>query len=228
MSFETEKFRLDNGIEMLSITSENDHEARKDGSYEDGVLHWLYDKTASMDTYIDAGSFCGFFPLHMMKEGVKTVCFEPSEQVYEILLHNLANNRNALFDAYQKAVSNKTDEIEMGLGDCGFCEPVSGIDRAGTDIIETTTLNDTIDVSLDDSLALKIDTEGYELKALDGANQIIDAIDWLVVEYHPGYVNDEEIEQTMVTIQDYGFVADEFFNGDTPYRDNCNVCYVKA
>lgn len=229
-NFQTETFTLDNGLEMTSIVSENEHEERKEGVYEQEVLYWMLDQ--DFNFYIDIGAFTGYFALHIRNRLRQVLCFEPSQKAFNLLDENFERNFSGGFGLRNKAISNQVGKSEAGLGGCPFAEMKSAINVEGSQSVLTTTLDEFFSIRSYDlsnqSVCLKIDIEGMELPALKGAEETLNNVEYLVLEVHPSYVSDEEIDETFDLIKERGFQSVQVTNGHNRYKHNCNICFAKS
>jgi FkbM family methyltransferase len=132
--------------------------------------------------YIDVGANIGnhslFFANHCKCDYV--VSFEPEHECHQLLIENMLTNSKKQFNIYRLGVWNENRMLylerfenhnNMGLS------KLTETDFVGKDSVEVVRLDDHVDYS--DKIGLiKIDTEGAELKVLEGAVNIINA-------YHP-------------------------------------------
>jgi len=152
------------------------------------------------DIVVDCGGNVGIFSSLAMDMGASRVLsFEPFKDNYEI---NKKNNPNV--EVFNLAVSNKSDEtIELlytHTGDGGHTIIESEFDRVPGHFthknifIKTITLDDIIKENFIDHIDfLKIDTEGSELKILDGlSDSNLDKIRNISLEYHNSVFNYDE------------------------------------
>ena len=232
-----------NGLEIKTSVNENEFEERKNGTYEQKYVDWFINNSDDIDLFLDVGAFCGYFGLHVANEDVPVISFEPSRSAHTFMVENFINNGFMAPDGYlchNKAVSNENNrQIEGGIGGCEFFEPVSDIDRKGNDTVETITIEKALDNYILDrdyshvvpdpdnlNIAIKVDTEGMEYEALDGVGDWWDYIDYTCVEFHPMYVDDNEITKTLNLLEDKNITPIDIESD--PYKDNCNIRFVKG
>jgi FkbM family methyltransferase len=154
-------------------------------------------KIQASDIVVDCGGNIGVFTAFALDMGASRVLsFEPFTNNYEL---NKKNNPNA--EIFNLAVSNKNDEvIELlytSTGNGGHTIIESEYDREPGHFehknifVKTITLDDIISENFIDHIDfLKIDTEGAELKILEGlSDQNLDKIRCISLEYHHSVFN---------------------------------------
>lgn len=121
------------------------------------------------DVVIDAGANIGCYSYGFLKQvskDGKVYCFEPSNESYECLSHNLSNYPNVILS--NKALSDKVEYCniirESNNVGMNFCDFV----KSGE--IQTTTIDS---LELERLNFIKIDVEGCELKVLQGGLKTI-------------------------------------------------------
>lgn len=152
----------------------------------------------SGDVILDVGANFGWYSTlfnRCASPGGAVVSYEPSPHSYKILVENIKlNEMEASIEARPVCVGNASGVITL---EQGFASE-SGLAHVVTDKAESTI--EVAVVALDEDLSdkigriayIKIDVEGYEYSALEGASQILDAADQPIIQIE---LNDEALER---------------------------------
>lgn len=120
------------------------------------------------DVVIDAGANIGAYTVRMAEKvggAGFVIAFEPMRETFECLSHNCAEY-NHIF-VFNKALSNRNDMVSMEANqNVGMCH----VSTIGGSMVETITI-DSLGLSKCDFI--KMDIEGYEPLALQGAMETI-------------------------------------------------------
>ena len=148
------------------------------------VLKFLEDKLSSEDVFVDVGSNFGLFANYVHDSvGSEICCFEPRPSNVNMLrLNRYIYNRN--YEIVNKAASDKLGESELYLSRSN--EGQGGLEKKDkknyVNSVEVKTTR--LDKALENPDIIKIDVEGAELEVLKGAEGILDAVEFLVIELH--------------------------------------------
>ena len=114
------------------------------------------------DLFIDAGANVGTYSILCASLGAKVIAIEPAPDTIALLRENSQLNGDIL-DIREQAVGSHEGSITftVGLGDVNHVAPNGGM------VVPMTTLDAIIGTRM--VAGLKIDIEGYELEALQGA-----------------------------------------------------------
>lgn len=144
----------------------------------------------------DIGANVGNFAIPMKSAGFtgKVVCFEPLPDAHAMLITNtqvipdiIVHERVALGDAPGTTAINiagnsvSSSILDMLPAHSDACPESSYVSSAETDVLRLDQVFDSY-VSSNDVAFLKIDTQGYETKVLDGAGAALDRVDGLLLE----------------------------------------------
>ncbi len=147
--------------------------------YEWGVKRYVLTHADTFDVLIDGGACIGTYSLLMAGKGLRCIAFEPMPSSFEVLCRNVALN-------------NHTERITcmpVGLGAANSrayfeCNPVNtgashlstSKDGANCREVEIKTLDSLradLDIAPGDRILFKLDVEGMEAEALEGAANLI-------------------------------------------------------
>ena len=192
--------------------------------YEETTALLMRQNAKGVSTFIDVGAHYGFFDVlvGLSNPKCKILAFEPVLENCEILRKNLAlNNINA--SVYQFAVSDQPGRASFQVSDAsdnsGFiANPAVGVVRnIETDVVQ---LDQYLSQIPDGPVLIKIDTEGNEIKVLEGMQKIIEKCSdlRLVIEFNPVCLeaNGESPQALLDKIFELGF--DTFFIYDEEGR----------
>ena len=155
-------------------------------------LRYLRLKLRPGDVFIDVGANIGLWTLvaaTAVGPSGRVFSFEPNPTTFERLSENIKlNGKASRVEAFPKAVSAGE---RMVLFVCERQHNLSAISSSGSDLHTTKVSTLTLDRLLTNDLVasrlegIKLDTEGHELEALQGASGLIEKRrPWLIVEFN--------------------------------------------
>lgn len=172
-------------------------------------------------TVIDVGVGYGTYPLYEAFPKAKFVLVEPLRD-YEDAISNIARKYDCA--VFYKAVSDAPGMLEISvetknLQKSSFADRTP-LTRTGHQVekrvIEVTTLDDIYGEcpSLQQPILLKIDTEGHELKALQGARTLLRVAEIVIVEVSIAKRFEEsyEFEDIILFMRESGFYVLTFLS----------------
>jgi len=139
--------------------------------YEIGLLEAIR-KCNVEGTYLDIGANIGNHSVFFMNECKcsKLISIEPEPSIYAVLIKNIVvnNKKKIIAKTYNCALGDKECKVSMFMNpkNCGNTQVTNENGDINCHILDD--LIDDSNVKL-----IKIDTEGYELKILNGAKKII-------------------------------------------------------
>lgn len=166
---------------------------------EPETIHAMLRFVRPGDVVVDGGANNGFFTVLLSKlvgPAGKVVAVEPDERNLRKLARNLAVNECENVDVVPFALSDKVGRAELYTfehGGASTCVRVPAIPFAGH-VVEATTLDAIFKTRSKIPSFIKLDIEGYEYKALRGAQHIL-SIDHIpcVVEWNYHHVQTLEL-----------------------------------
>ena len=153
----------------------------------------------SGDVVIDVGANIGWYSVlidALSPPNVKIYAFEPEPLNFKLLKENLKLNKASKVIPIRKALGEKRGIVKM------FLYPTKNSGRHslipmynyGSVSVEMITLDDFAkENEINKIKLLKIDVEGYEYMVLKGAENIIESIDFIILEMVPDYMKKGEI-----------------------------------
>lgn len=164
---------------------------RRNGVYDIATAETLFRLVEPGETVVDAGANVGFMTAILQRatgRRGRVESFEPHPLVWEVLARNIAKWRDgAAIEAQQAAVSSRAGTLKLGV-DSNFNSNKGTAsfelgDAAETVDVATVRLTDAVETPIG---VLKLDVEGHELAALQGAEDLLarHAIRDIVFEEH--------------------------------------------
>jgi len=161
---------------------------------------------------IDCGSNFGQSVIYfkMLYPEAKITCFEPDDQTFSILKHNIESNGIQGVEMHKKAIASYDGVIDFYNIDDNQGSLVMSIIKERVpsgkkNIVEATRLSNYIDGPIN---FLKMDIEGSEISVLKELKKSgkLQYVRQMVIEYHHHIVEHEDIGSTILTlIEDAGF-----------------------
>lgn len=136
------------------------------------------------DIVIDGGANIGILTLlaaRLVKESGKVYSFEPHPRTFSYLKQNIESNKYISVTVIQKALSNRAETLFMTDE---YVSDINRIQENASIAVETVRLENVIDTKERITL-LKLDVEGYELFALEGARGLLDKVEVIFFESAP-------------------------------------------
>lgn len=151
------------------------------GSHEQGCLDWLKHLKNTKGSIIDVGANVGFYSLFfetLLNPNEKVYAFEAHPKNCEKFIENTHLNNSRFIQLFNVAVSNHNQECTLNENpldnDNGGYSVKHHTDNLQSSIkVEGKRLDDIEEIKNDVIKLIKLDIEGYELEALQGAMQII-------------------------------------------------------
>ncbi len=156
------------------------------GIYDPNLVVVINALLPAKGVFLDIGSNMGYCSLLMSKavgEDGRVFAIEPSERDFLRLVDNVNLNRLSNVNVYRLAVSDKIGKVNISiapeersaLNTLGTSFSNKGIEKVQTEEVDSTTLDMFVEEEeLDRIDVIKMDIEGSELKALNGARNTIE------------------------------------------------------
>jgi len=146
--------------------------------YEWGVKKYILDRIDNYSVFIDAGSCIGIYAMLAAKLKLQTIAIEPIASNYEALIKNLQlNNLEDQVKAFKIGLGNKNEEVYFN-----FDRVNTGASQLGTahhqDSCQVSlktfdSLLPELELDTKSNILFKLDVEGMEIEALQGAANFI-------------------------------------------------------
>ena len=156
----------------------------------------------SNDVIIDCGANLGDLSIKLYEicETIKYIGIEPSPSDYELLTKNVNNESAHLL---QKALGNKNEKLKFYVcseeGDSSLIEPPSYTHSIDVGVLTLASLID--DLNIKRVKLIKIEAEGYEPEILEGAQGILNKVEYIAVD--GGYERGINCEQTLTAATNF-------------------------
>ena len=146
---------------------------------------------------VDAGANIGYYTILLSKavgHNGKVYAFEPEKSCFNLLKKNCRENKCYNVILINKALSNKEGEIKFYINekDKGSSSVIENGDAV---IVQSTTLDKEISKPID---FMKIDIEGAELQALQGATTSLRSCSKMVIEIPEDRKDFESIKELLI------------------------------
>jgi FkbM family methyltransferase len=189
-------------------------------SYESGIKQHLMQHIHQIGLFIDIGACIGEYCIWLSRQGVRSIAIEPVN--HQAILDNIALNNLSpeMIQVLNCAVGKENKKVSFFVPEGVSSSSHINVADAGGNI-DCKRLDDIIDISAIDQqkqTVIKMDVEGMEVEALQGASQLIKQVKNLSIIY----------EYTFCGDQAFRTVLDQY--GRFTYRDldGVNALAVKA
>jgi len=190
-----------------------------------GFNSFYLSKMCTPKTVFDVGVGCGTSELYSAYPNAKFILVEPLEE-FRSALEKISRRINCVI--YYKALGDTEEKREITIESdpqlSSFCDrpriDIPSVKR----IVEVTTLDAILKDNPDivTPILLKVDVEGYELKVLKGAGQLLKLTDMVIVEASVAkrFKNSSTLEEIILFMKENGFAVFDFL---TICRDSTNA-----
>ncbi len=134
---------------------------------------WCRTQDKKFKTVIDVGAWCGTWAVEMQQFCDRLQAFEPNALNFKCLEQNISKYNN--INCYQFALGDK--ETMLSITEDQFTQAIRIDEKEGKIPVKTIDSFGWTDVDL-----IKIDVEGYEMKVLEGANETLENVKFLMIE----------------------------------------------
>jgi FkbM family methyltransferase len=191
----------------------------REGSYEMEITNQIKSLLKEGDNFVDVGANEGYFSVLASQQigtSGRVISIEPQERLWRIILKNSVLNNLCNIQLIPFAASDSSSELEIVLTP-SVNTGSSGAVRSNRNLLwsrqKTQTL--TLDKIIGDLpiKLMKIDIEGFELLALQGAEKILHSkqVKNIIVELHPkqlALLGQSEIQVTSL-LNKFGYYEHE-------------------
>ena len=169
-------------------------------AYEKSIKNYLLKHIDSFDVFIDAGACIGEYCIWLARLGKRCIAIEPVN--FAALQKNISlNNLNDKIQAFNYGVGNVKERVFFMIPD--DVKSSSHIDRnearePNVDIETFDAISKNFNINVNDRIILKLDVEGMEVEAIQGATNFIQSHPNLriIYEHFPedGFRNDKALQ----------------------------------
>jgi FkbM family methyltransferase len=148
----------------------------ENGTYEEGVIHFMKQHLVPGDIFIDVGANIGWLSCiaaQLIKENGKVLAFEAHPETIGLLNENIHLNSFQNIEVFSVALGNKNGQTELFDApeqNRGGASAVFSSEKVH--VVPTQKLDDIISVNVVPKI-VKIDVEGFEPEVVEGAMQTL-------------------------------------------------------
>ena len=202
-------------------------------------LHFLRNRLRRNESFVDVGANLGLWTLvaaSTVGSGGRVFSFEPNPETFQKLIANVKRNgRATTVKAFPMAVSRNDGVVSFNcVADHNLSAISADLNAPDTISVRTTSLDSVLQGSK--VAGIKLDTEGHELLALEGAlNTIEQSSPWLIIEFNTTLLPstrlaDWPVYRFLATIGYRAFVNDgaraaEELSDSFSFSGYCNVLF---
>lgn len=179
---------------------------------------------------IQVGSNVGQELVHLKNITNNIICFEPVPSVFEVLKKNNPN-----IECYNFALGDRNEIKKMYVASnnsesSSFLKPLNHKVYYSVTFDDELELKikrfDSLDISIEHYNVLISDTQGYELKVLEGFGELLNKFEIIIVEYINSklYENDSNLEDISKFLKKYNFIE---FDKTEDGPGWGNICFIK-
>lgn len=152
------------------------------GGFEPAEVRFVREHLSAGDVVLDLGANAGLYTVlasHAVGEAGHVYAFEPGARALELLRHNIAINDLKNVTVIDAAVSNTTGHARFAVAKDTALSSLAAIERAdqeieGWETVRTVRVDDAaVEYGIGDVRFIKMDVEGAEKLALDGAAGVL-------------------------------------------------------
>jgi FkbM family methyltransferase len=163
-------------------------------SYENKIKSKIISTIDDFDTFIDIGACIGDYSIWLAKNNLKCFAFEPNNDNYNSLINNIElNNLTESIETYNYGLGKKTEKVffETNITNRGYSGKYANFKEGFKEEVEIKTFDEIFEsmgISYNQSIIIKIDAEGMEAEIIEGAMKSFSKIRkiFLIFESHTG------------------------------------------
>lgn len=183
------------------------------------------------DCVWDIGASVGLYSLHSAKICKKVISFEPDKEIFERLNYNiLINNLNNKIKLFNLAIGNIDGEIDFYTdGVIGNSPSIKDLKRHhNSKKVLINKIDTLIDNNFEKPTILKIDIEGAEYEAIQGATNLLSSDTKpriIFIEIHPQFLKAFATSENKIinSLKEFGYKTISTFSRDKEYHLICVI-----
>lgn len=193
-----------------------------DGFWEAWITKWMSEQFETADLFIDVGANVGYYSMQAAKAGVKTVAFEPQDNLCQMIRESARLNRVEV-QVFQKALSDHSGHIYIAVPDRHSGGAYIS-DKPPTEVnftseyVHVDPLDRSVNVVPGSKVVVKIDAEGAEPKIWAGMKNLYAVTDCTVILEWDGSRYDKEAFAQVLFDEYRNYVAVVDFDGSEKER----------
>jgi len=154
--------------------------------YEWGVKRFIIRQLPNYDVFMDIGACIGEYSLLASNSGLRCLAFEPVESNYEVLKQNIElNHKTDLISAFNHGLGSQSETVHfyfnpVNTGASHFTSEAK-ISNCKASIVTLDSIIDQFNLKKSDRILIKLDIEGMEPAAIQGAARFINSFDNIMI-----------------------------------------------
>lgn len=183
--------------------------------YEWGVKKYMLTHAKDYDVFIDGGACIGEYSIIMANKGLRCIGFEPVPETFNVLRKNLILNmlENEI-EAYCLGIGNENKRAAFMFNTINTgASYVLKDETEGNHVVELRRFDDLFmefNLHPNNRILFKMDIEGFENEALEGARKFIQSFNHITFILEDKHSGENTIKTTLNSIAnfEYGIVDD--------------------
>jgi FkbM family methyltransferase len=185
--------------------------------YEWSVKKKVLELLPSISVFIDGGACTGDYSVLLAKKGIRCFAFEPVHDTFRVLKKNLElNDLLEKVKAYSFGLGNTLENARFEINTVNTGASHKTVKTSGSqEIVEIRTFDSILPelaIRPEDSILLKLDVEGMEVEAIQGAKNFIREYHNLILIVEMKHCGPRMIEETLNSIAPFTCKRLDAFN----------------
>lgn len=185
--------------------------------YEWAVKKYILKRKKEFSVFIDGGSCTGDYSILLAKQGLRCFAFEPVDSNFQALKKNLElNGLQNTVTAYSFGLGNKNEQVNFEVTAINTGASHKTVKTSGNlEKVEIRTLDSLLQemgIQKEDSILFKLDVEGMEVEAIEGARTFIRDYPNLTLIVEKKHCGPRMIENALSKIAVFEYGQTDAFN----------------
>ncbi len=191
-------------------------------AYEWSVKSFILNNYKNYDIFFDVGSNVGTYAVLMAKAGMKVFAFEPIVENYRAIIINIhLNSLENKVKAFNFGLGDKENNIDfiydpVNTGASHYSHP--GENKGIHETVKIKTLDSVyreFGLKKTDRILMKVDVEGMEVEAFDGAKEFLELFSDLLIVFESKHTGLDNIRKVLDNIADFEYMTIDHYNTAT-------------